>query len=361
MKTPINLLKILILFPQLCWASSYSITDLGWVGWPASIFDSNDSGSATGQMTAYHGNTTAMYFDGANFSNIGNLENINYYTSSARGINSSNQVTGSSDISYYSTIRSRAFVWDNGTFTDLGVLEGHESSGGRDINDSGVVVGTMHTSKGETRGFIYENGVMEQLMGLNGKHIEPFAINNLGQFVGTSSASVESTHAFIGSGSEIQDLGTLGGNHSWAIHINDLGAVVGGAETLQGYRHAFIWKDGVMSDLGTLGGFQSQAYSINSMNQVVGWAENSKNIGEAFLYRDGEMFSLCGLVNCESYGWGSLNTYTINNNGEIFGTGYLDGSYHAFVVTPVPITSAIWLFGSGLVGIIGISRRRRKS
>jgi len=31
-----------------------------------------------------------------------------------------------------------------------------------------------------------------------------------------------------------------------------------------------------------------------------------------------------------------------------------------FTVTPVPVPAAIWLFGSGLIGLAGITRRKRK-
>ena len=60
---------------------------------------------------------------------------------------------------------------------------------------------------------------------------------------------------------------------------------------------------------------------------------------------------------------------TVNSEGVEIGTafggirGYIDiGSGNSMTVTAintVPVPAAIWLFGSGLLGLIGISRRKK--
>jgi hypothetical protein len=55
-------------------------------------------------------------------------------------------------------------------------------------------------------------------------------------------------------------------------------------------------------------------------------------------------------------GGASVSCNTINCGGA-------DGDYNDFVVmvesvTPVPVPAAVWLFGSGLLGLVGIARRR---
>ena len=52
----------------------------------------------------------------------------------------------------------------------------------------------------------------------------------------------------------------------------------------------------------------------------------------------------------------------INNSGQVVGYGYTtgDSSYYAFLYTPdtpVPIPPTVWIFGSALVGLIGIRKR----
>lgn len=43
----------------------------------------------------------------------------------------------------------------------------------------------------------------------------------------------------------------------------------------------------------------------------------------------------------------------------IHAQGYAGGGSESFINTPVPIPAAVWLFGSGLAGLIGIARRCR--
>jgi hypothetical protein len=52
----------------------------------------------------------------------------------------------------------------------------------------------------------------------------------------------------------------------------------------------------------------------------------------------------------------------IATRGGEFSLGYAQGNAGSFLVTtlqPVPVPAALWLFGSGLLGLIGISRRKK--
>ncbi len=53
-------------------------------------------------------------------------------------------------------------------------------------------------------------------------------------------------------------------------------------------------------------------------------------------------------------------TYTSGNFG--FYTHSQDGvTFSNLTITTVPIAPAVWLFGSGLIGLIGIARRKHHS
>ena len=51
-----------------------------------------------------------------------------------------------------------------------------------------------------------------------------------------------------------------------------------------------------------------------------------------------------------------VELFTSQNGGNI----YLDGIYYSSDANPVPIPSAIWLFGSGIISLIGLRRKFRK-
>src|SRR5207302_8546748 len=88
-------------------------------------------------------------------------------------------------------------------------------------------------------------------------------------------------------------------------------------------------------DLGTLGGTQSVGYGINDSGQVVGYANTTGNaVAHAFLYSGGAMHDLNSLIPADS-GWELQQASGINDAGQIAGSGYLNGRYHAFLLTPV--------------------------
>lgn len=189
------------------------------------------------------------------------------------------------------------------------------------------------------------------------------AINASGQVTGDSQITGDSaSHAFLYDGSTMQDLGTLGGTHSYGYGMNDSGHVVG-MSYLAGdsARHAFLYDGSTMQDLGTLGGRISYGRSINASGQVVGnslLASGSQYV--AYLYDGSSMLDLCVLVDCVGAGWDFFtDARAINDQGDITGYGVINGETHAFLISSVPIPAAIWLFGSGLLGLIGIARRKK--
>jgi probable HAF family extracellular repeat protein len=116
----------------------------------------------------------------------------------------------------------------------------------------------------------------------------------------------------------------------------------------------------VTDDLGTLGGAFSTAYGINNSGQVVGESYISGGGQHAFLYSgSGSMQDLNDLINPAS-GWTLNVARSINDLGQIVGSGTIGGRSHTFLLTPVPEPSTFVLLSIGILGLWAYAWRRLK-
>jgi probable HAF family extracellular repeat protein len=141
----------------------------------------------------------------------------------------------------------------------------------------------------------------------------------------------------------MQDLGTFpGGTNSTAAGINANGQIAGGADAAGTPIHAFLWTSpGPMQDLGTLpGGTCSEANGINGSGVVVGQSEVAPGATpctgtfHAFIWSaSGGMIDLNTLID-PTLGWQLVTAVSINDAGQIAGSGLINGQEHAFLATP---------------------------
>ena len=298
--------------------------------------------SSTGQVVGESSNGTAsraFLYTGV-LTDIGTLGGDGSY---AYGVNSAGQVVGQSD---NSKGQLHAFVYKNGSMTDLGTLGKEPTliSFASGINTAGDLVGTSNliiSGQQSEHAFLYTGGTMKDLGSMGGLGSRGHGINSSGQVVGNVDAA-NGTHAFVYTGGVMKDIGTLGGDFSGGIAINDSGQVVG-SSTLKGsnVEHAFLYSADVMKDLGTLGGNASIAKWINASGLVVGYSQISvtSRVPHAFLYSGGAMTDLNSLLPANS-GWVLESATGINDTGQIVGYGTLGGQRRAFLMDGAASTTA---------------------
>src|SRR5204863_8353587 len=103
----------------------------------------------------------------------------------AQAMNDRGQVVG--DLNTGSTIH--AAIWEAGVVTDLGTLDGGDSSWARDISNSGWVVGGSRTAPGEVHAVRWGHGEITDLGVLPGdSRAFRLYVNERGEVAGESSA-----------------------------------------------------------------------------------------------------------------------------------------------------------------------------
>jgi probable HAF family extracellular repeat protein len=276
-----------------------------------------------------------LYADGV-LRGIGPMGN---FQADASAINDAGQIAGSAFVPDTTGIPDwHAFLYSEGSLTDLGTLIGSANSHAFDLNNSAQVVGLSAAQGGQYHAFLYSNGSMRDLGTLGGTDSSAAAINDSGQVAGSSATTDGQTHAFLYSNGVMTDLGTLGADTiSYASAINNAGQVAGNSYTPgSGASSAFLYGAGRLQALGTLGGGGSGATALNDAGDVVGWSDTGSG-GEphAFLYRDGNMLDLNTLPEVLAAGWELRYAAAINNAGQIAGRGIIGGQERAFLLSPV--------------------------
>jgi len=258
--------------------------------------------------------------------------------STPNGTNAAGEVTGNSSLSTLVPTPScrpygnhkpictehpyHAFVWSNGTMTDLGTLGSGNFSAGEAINLSGEVAGWSDTNADTGQEASVWNG--KKWTGL-GVPLDSVAagINDSGQVVGSWGTATTGSQPFLYSNGTITDLPEPGfvatsnlGCQADAInnHTQVTGTCWGYNSKLASlYADLVLWQNGTVTDLGTLGGVRSTATAINGNGQVTGWGTTSSGAVDGFLYSNGTLTDL-----------GSFTPAAINDNGVMVGGPYID-------------------------------------
>ncbi len=105
----------------------------------------------------------------------------------------------------------------------------------------------------------------------------------------------------------------------------------------------------VRTELGHLGSntldrtYQAHGTDINDSGVAVGYIDRgfSINNSSSFVYTDGKMHDLMDLIGSGRNGWTQLSkAKAINNSGKIVGSGVYNGKNMAYLLTPIPESTA---------------------
>jgi hypothetical protein len=261
----------------------------------------------------------------------------------AKAINNYGRVVGCGDSS------GAAFLWEHGTRIALWRARAN------DINDLGKIVGQSANDLDYRvwRAILYDGGeILELTLG------SAEGLINSGEVVGYLNHDHPS--AFKYSIGEIIDLDNFGGPPylvSIARDINNFGEVPG-----DNTQEGWLYNGGDRIFLGLITPLNSEGSSIRrqgkpitNSSQVIGWSNaHSGPNTSSWLYSGGKHISLDQLIPDDLKG---IQTYDINQAGQIVGSGYGNDGGDAFPQTPIPEPSTILLLGSGIIGLAGIRRK----
>ena len=174
--------------------SGTALTGLGALPGDASSFAAaiNDQGQIAGTSFTSSGPDRAFLATGGTLKDLGTPGGMYSF---AAGINSKGQVVGSTGIytptqvpPFATSTTQYAFLYSGVALVNLGTLPGDTSSAAQAINDTGQVVG-ISNSPGTQRAFLYSNGTMTDLNtllppGSGWVLYEATGINNAGQICG---------------------------------------------------------------------------------------------------------------------------------------------------------------------------------
>ncbi len=219
-----------------------------------------------------------------------------------------------------------------------------------DINNSGSVSGHYWDS-GEAKGFIYNGNSYSTVLPPNTSYAKARGINDSNQVVGYTR-----NNGFLFDGTTYTSLIVPNSSCSLAYGINNAGKIVGNYCETDSYWHGYIYdsESQTFSTFEAPGATDTFLLGINDLGWMVGGYRTGTVAPLTYFLYDGASFTLISYP-------GAVETtvYGINNNNQIAGY-YRTGpsGSHGFVGTIVPIPTAAWLMGSGLLGLMALKRKR---
>jgi uncharacterized membrane protein len=213
-----------------------------------------------------------------------------------------------------------------------------------DINDAGLIVGSLQITGIGQLGFVYDMHTQEYLaylpplQGAGGSSLN--AINNAGIAVGSRAIGKPGVHPIPYNAviwnpitGEITDLGVGKGPNSAVMDQTDSGEMAGwsGSDLHLSDARALLWAGGGVVELGYLpGAAQSSARRMNSHLEVIGYSSAGGLFDPllAFIWREGNMAHFA-----PPPGYDRVGLSDINDAGQMVGRIQVEGTstWHPFL------------------------------
>jgi probable HAF family extracellular repeat protein len=186
-----------------------------------------------------------------------------------------------------------------------------------------VVVDDVYAAPGVSRSFVWQNGTFTDLGSLGGKYTDAEAINAFRQIVGEAQVATGDFHDFLWQEGAMTDLTGPNGGLGGPVHINNLTEVGATLSPMRGVQHAALWRPGQpVLDLGPQGSTYPFVRAINDVGEIVVTYGLGAAATTVVLGPDGKVLRTLG-INVGN---------AINNAGQLV---YTSSQNHAVLLTPV--------------------------
>jgi uncharacterized membrane protein len=296
----------------------------------------NNNGVVVGGIANSDGSVSLAEWSKGVLTNLGvppGLPSHDFNMPRVFGINDSGAVVGTIHTSA-GDLPSRWFIYDRGRFTVLPLADPKDLGGAAiGINNRGEVVGYDHTSSNRVIGWLWSNGAYSRLP-VSGTNTAALGINSSGTIIGNRRLRLirrllTGRLRCTGERGYVLSHGTTQYLSGFVYAINDLGEAAGGSIS-DGQAKATVFKNGIASVILSL---PSSAVGINSAASVVGSYQPAGN-NRRHLFR---WSANSGAFDLTPDGYRSAEAAAINDRGDILGFGEtVSGKSQYFLLTPDP-------------------------